>query len=184
MDTATGQTVVKCGSLASPYATRYDRSLRSWRDFQLQPLENCMNAPDVKIADLLKTEPPTSSRSVSLIGMIRPGKQESTFGFAFGSCDSWVELPLSSVQKCRHFGERACKDHMHHAVQLDLTPTDDGKMWFELLSQVLERARTAPVASAAAAKNSSGSTSLWMSCFECWFRGGFEDECWNNGACK
>jgi len=145
------------------------------------------------LSDLLKQSPSTveAVRTVELFGMVRAGQTDQTFGLSIGSCDVWVELPLSSVHSMHNHGSRRCRDHVHHFVKLELQSPAHENPWFDVLAVVLSRAQGA----GAALGNSQGGMAAaggivsprrlsYMSCFECWIRGGEPDFCWGIGACN
>jgi hypothetical protein len=72
-------------------------------------------------------------------GIVKPSERAETFGFSFGGCGEWLEMPLALIQGAEYVGERPCGEHGGHpVVQLSLrdsTPDDSAE--FRLLAGAL-----------------------------------------------
>lgn len=80
------------------------------------------------------------SSPIKLNGIVKEsGKKE--IKFSQFSCENWVTIPISIIEKAEFKGHHSCKDHSHPIVQITLkneVDNDYSKALSSLLKQVVE----------------------------------------------
>lgn len=89
-----------------------------------------------------------NQEQVSLVGMIDVSDQDGYVHFALGGCDDWIDLPLEMIHSWEATGQRACRDHSHTVVRLNLESPQDSSsaVLFRLLKQTSSSASPAGTA--------------------------------------
>jgi hypothetical protein len=78
-----------------------------------------------------------SHAEIVRIGMVKPSKTPGYISFTGGSCENWIEIPTSLIERAEQLGNRPCKDHSHPVFRLTLAMPDDpqAQLFAALLAQ-------------------------------------------------
>ena len=63
--------------------------------------------------------------SVELVGMVKESDDDSSIAFTPRGCDTWVDIPISMIERAEHVGHRRCDDHSHAVFRIVLKEAKD-----------------------------------------------------------
>jgi hypothetical protein len=58
--------------------------------------------------------------NVGLTGMVKKSEKEDYISFTQSGCGTWVDLPVSMIEKAEFLEMRTCKDHAHPVMKVTL----------------------------------------------------------------
>jgi hypothetical protein len=69
--------------------------------------------------------------------MVKASDKQGYVAFSFSGCGSWVDIPTSMIETAERAGTRACSDHSHPVMRINLkAPSSaEGQILQALLSQ-------------------------------------------------
>jgi hypothetical protein len=78
-----------------------------------------------------------AAASVDLVGMVKASEKQGYVGFSKAGCESWIDLPVSMIERAVHRGSVSCRDHSHPLFEISLKEPSDpqGKILLALLGQ-------------------------------------------------
>jgi hypothetical protein len=66
-----------------------------------------------------------SISGVELIGMVKSSEKKGHINFTRAGCETWVDLPISIIEKAEQLGENRCDDHSHPVFEITLKESKD-----------------------------------------------------------
>jgi hypothetical protein len=82
---------------------------------------------------------------IELVGMVKAAETEGKISFTPTDCESWVEIPTDLIESAEQVGQRACREHAHPVVRLNLKQPKDPEA--QILAQLLTSSRPSPMGS-------------------------------------
>jgi hypothetical protein len=99
------------------------------------------------LRDALKAGKLTKPRgSVELFGMVKESDDGSSIAFTRAGCDTWVDIPISMIERADHVGHRRCGEHSHPVFRITLKEGESiqARVFGALLASTPERPRVPP----------------------------------------
>ena len=78
-----------------------------------------------------------SQPSFYLTGMVKFSQKPGYIAFTSAGCDSWVNIPVSIIEKAQKIGSQGCGDHSHPLMKLTIKQpaSEEGNLFYALLNQ-------------------------------------------------
>lgn len=67
--------------------------------------------------------------AASVTGMVRTSDRDGSFQLSVDSCQTWVDVPLASLEEVEVLGRRSCGDHSHPLVRIGLAEPGESDPW-------------------------------------------------------
>jgi len=137
-------------------------------------------------------------QTLTLIGLVRAGRNKETIEIALGNTGKWVALPLSLIESAEESGTIAAGEQIHRVMALIIKRPTEGTAFFDLLAFALEAGGLLMTRKECGCGGSSGGAppgaramgkrppkTTVANCFACWIMtmGYGESFCYSAGHC-
>jgi hypothetical protein len=70
--------------------------------------------------------------------MVKESDDQSSIAFTPSGCETWVDIPVSMIERAEHAGHRRCDDHSHPVFRITLkeAKSDQAKVFSALLASI------------------------------------------------